>query len=202
VGGRIQLFQEAWHRSTSDRWVLEIISQGYSLEFIRVPEFSGVRPTPLNKGPGKGVLLEEVQSLLKKQAIEPVPIDQEEDGFYSTLFLVPKKGKGLRSILNLKPLNRFLVKLSFKMENLRSVKRAVNPLDWLVALDLQDAYMHIPVNENYQKYLRFKIAGQAFQFRVLFGLSSAPRIFTKILAPLVALARLEGLYVFPYLDDW
>jgi hypothetical protein len=26
---------------------------GYSLEFIRVPEFSGVKPTPLNKVPEK-----------------------------------------------------------------------------------------------------------------------------------------------------
>jgi hypothetical protein len=98
--GGFNFFQEAWHRSTSNRWVLEIISQGYSLEFIRVPEFSGVRPTPLNKGPGKGVLLEEVQSLLKKQALEPVPVDQD-DCFYSTFFLVPKKGKDWRPILNL-----------------------------------------------------------------------------------------------------
>jgi hypothetical protein len=27
-------------------------------------------------------------------------------------------------------------------------------------------------------------------------------VFTKVLAPLVALARREGLFVFPYLDDW
>jgi len=203
VGGRIQFFQKAWLQSTSDSWVLEIVSQGYSLEFTQLPLFRGVISTPLHKGLGKEIILEEVQTLLKKQAIEPVPREQEEDGFYSTFFLVPKKDKGLRPILNLRPLNNLIVKRSFKMENLRSVKKAVNPEDWLVALDLQDAYMHIPIHRNFRKYLRFKIGAQAYQFKVLpFGLSSAPRVFTKVLAPLVALARREGMHIFPYLDDW
>jgi hypothetical protein len=163
----------------------------------------GVRETPLNKGPHQDVLLEEVNQLLKKRAIEPVPQELESDGFYSTFFLVPKKPKGLRPILNLKPLNQCLVKRKFKMENLRSVKKAIKPGDWLMSLDLQDAYMHIPIHKSYRKFLRFKIGGQAFQFLVLpFGLSSAPRVFTKVLAPLVAEARTRGLHLYPYLDDW
>jgi hypothetical protein len=147
--------------------------------------------------------VEEVKCLLSKGAIEPIPRDQEEGGFYSTFFLVPKKDRGLRPILNLKPLNKLIVKRSFKMESLISVKKAVRPQDWLVALDLQDAYMHIPMHKESRKFLRFKIAGQAYQFRVLpFGLCSAPRVFTKVLAPLVGMARRVGMHVFPYLDDW
>ena len=125
------------------------------------------------------------------------------EGFYSIFFLVDKKGGGVRPILNLKPLNKYIIKRTFKMENLRSIKRAVKPGDWLVSIDLQDAYMHIPIHPDFRKFLRFKIAGKVYQFKVLpFGLASAPRVFTKLMAPVVALARTEGLFVFPYLDDW
>ncbi len=31
---------------------------------------------------------------------------------------------------------------------------------------------------------------------------SAPRVFTKVMPPIVAVAREEGIFVFPYLDDW
>jgi hypothetical protein len=203
VGGRIQKFKQNWINLVSDQWVLNIVSQGYKIEFVQIPQFAGVRETPLNKGPHQEALLEEVQQLLVKNAIEPVPKNQEREGFYSTFFLVPKKQGGLRPILNLKPLNKFIQKRSFKMESLRSVKRAVKPQDWLIAIDLQDAYLHIPIHRDFRKFLRFKIGNQVYQFLVLpFGLSPAPRIFTKVLAPLVAIARLEGLYLYPYLDDW
>ena len=141
--------------------------------------------------------------MLAKHAIEPVSKLQENDGFYSTFFVVPKKSGDLRPILNLRPLNKMLSKKSFKMETLQTVSRAVQPGDWLVSLDLQDAYLHIPIFWKDRKYLRFKIQNQAYQFKVLpFGLTAAPRIFTKVLAPLAQVARSEGIHVFPYLDDW
>ena len=89
------------------------------------------------------------------------------------------------------------------METLRSVKKAVKKNDWLMSIDLKDAYLHVPIHVSSRKFLRFKVAGQAYQFKVLpFGLASSPRVFTKILAPLAAKARLEGIHLFPYLDDW
>jgi hypothetical protein len=41
-------------------------------------------------------ILEEVNKLLGKGAIELVPPGQEGQGFYSTFFIVPKKDGGLR----------------------------------------------------------------------------------------------------------
>jgi len=205
VGGRIQHppFNQNWLNLIQDQWVRNIIHHGYQIEFIQTPPFNGVRETPLNKGPHQEVLIPEVQNLLEKGAIEPVPPDQENEGFYSTFFMVTKKTGGWRPILNLKPLNKYIASKTFKMESLRSVRKALEPEDWMISIDLQDAYMHIPIHKDFRIYLRFKIGGQAYQFVVLpFGLSSAPRVFTKMLAPLVAIARLEGLYLYPYLDDW
>ena len=56
---------------------------------------------------------EEVGSLLAKNAITQVPM--EDAYFVCSLFLVDKKGGGLRPCLNLKPLNVFTRPKHFKM---------------------------------------------------------------------------------------
>ena len=59
------------------------------------------------------------------------------------------------------------------------------------------------VHVNIRKYFRFVVAGIVYQFRVLpFGLSTAPREFTKTLAPVIQLLRSQGIQVHAYLDDW
>ena len=54
-------------------------------------------------------------------------------------------------------------------------------------VDLTDAYFHVGVVQAHRQYLRFNWLGQSYQFGALpFSLSSAPRVFTKNLAPLIA----------------
>ena len=56
--------------------------------------------------------------------------------------------------------------------------------------------------EQDRKYVRFPWAGKVFQFKVMpFGLASAPRIFTKMLKPVVSLLRKVGIRLIIYLDD-
>ena len=70
-------------------------------------------------------------------------------------------------------------------------------------IDIKDAYLHIPVQARFRKYLRFTVDGVVYQFRTLsFGLSVAPRIFTLILKPVLARLRAQGICVQGYLDDW
>ena len=88
------------------------------------------------------------------------------------------------------------------MLTLAQVLQALEEEDWLVSLDLQDAYFHIPIYLSHRKYLRFCLGGQHYQFKVLpFGLTTTPRVFTKVLAVVAAQLRREGIPVFPYLDD-
>ena len=47
---------------------------------------------------------------------------EAEQGFYSSLFLVPKKDRGMRPVINLKGLNEFVVTHDFKMEDLHTMK--------------------------------------------------------------------------------
>ncbi|KAJ1080319.1 hypothetical protein NDU88_000538 [Pleurodeles waltl] len=147
--------------------------------------------------------MDQIAILMKKGAIEVAPRSQRGTGFYSRFFLIRKKTGDWRPILDLCSLNKYLKKQSFRMISLQDVLRLLNRGDFMTSLDLQDAYFHIPIHPNHRKFLRFKVAGIHYQFRVLpFGLRSAPRVFTKVLAPVAAHLRQLGVQVFPYLDDW
>ena len=65
--------------------------------------------------------------------------------------------------------------------------------------------MHItqfPVAISDQKYLMFQFEGQLYKFVCLpNGLTSAPRLFTKILKPIFAALHKEGHEIMGYLDD-
>ena len=77
-----------------------------------------------------------------------------------------------------------------------------NPYVWLASIDLQDAYFHVPLHPSNQKYLRFHWIGVTFQFQILpFGLTSAFRVFIRVLAPIIASLRSQGVHLYAYLDD-
>ena len=69
-------------------------------------------------------------------------------------------------------------------------------------LDLKDAYLQVPIHPDHHKFLQFQWEGKTYQFKCLpFGLSVAPRVFTKLLKPVVGLLRQMGIRMIIYLDD-
>ena len=80
----------------------------------------------------------EINTLVEKNVIEKVEFPQSLTGFYSTLFLVPKKNGKMRMVTNLKPLNSFLKKIHFKMDTMQKVINLVKPKDWAISLDLSE----------------------------------------------------------------
>ena len=134
-------------------------------------------------------LNQSVQELRNKGVIEPAPLTL---GFYSRLFLVRKATGEWRPIIDLSSLNVFVHRPSFTMETPRSILRALQQGQWLTSLDLKDAYFHIGIHPADRRYLRFCHNDTAWQFTVLpFGLSTSPRVFTKILKPVLAYAHLH-----------
>lgn len=188
---------------TSDIWVLRTVSSGYQLEFTSPPPaFSKTLTTPLPGDADKRrALLEEVEQLLRKNAIER--IDPKGIVFYSTFFLTTKKSGEWRPILNLKRLNKCIRPPPFKMESLAAVLPELRRNWWGATLDLKDAYMHIPIHPSSKKWLGFVIGGKSYRFKTLpFGLSTAPRTFTRVVKVIAEHLRKTGVYVFVYLDDW
>ncbi len=204
VGGRLSGYLHEWEKITDCGWTLHIIEKGYRIPFHSTPP---LRCTPLpcvlpRDTIRRDALQLEVQSLLEKQAVEEV-LDVASPGFYSRLFVVPKKNGKLRPVLDLSKLNQFVQADHFKMETARSIRDTVQVNDWAVSIDLRDAYLHVPIARPSRKYLRFSCEGRTFQFRVLpFGISTAPRVFTKLMEVVAAAARREGASLLQYLDDW
>ena len=72
----------------------------------------------------------------------------------------------------------------------------------MTRIDLKDAYFSIPIDPQHQSFLRFKWQKRAYQFTCLpFSLSSALRVFTKILSPVVEFLCSKGIRCVIYLDD-
>ena len=83
---------------------------------------------------------------------EVSPCDNES---ISTVFLVSKKTGNFRPVINLKPLNQFVKKIHFKMDNIRMAWNCISPGDFMVSIDLKDAYFSAPVFQPHRKSLRF-----------------------------------------------
>ena len=76
-------------------------------------------------------------------AIEEIP--RLTLGFYSWIFLAPKKLGHWRPVIDLRALNRFLRSPHFWMETSTSIMCSLQPGHWVTSLDFKDAFLHIPV---------------------------------------------------------
>ncbi len=96
-----------------------------------------------------------------------------------------------------------LVKRSFRMITLKQILSQICPGDWFMSLDLKDAYFYIQVAPHHRRFLRFTFEGVAYQYKVLpFGLSLAPRTFTRCMDAALSPLRQMGIRILNYLDDW
>ena len=202
VGGRLAHFLDQWQLITSDKWVLSVLRRGLELEFKEFPPLS-LDPIEMSvtKDPVKNALLqEEVMTLLLKGTIEEVqPVDP---GFYSRLFLVPKKNGKMRPVFDLSFLNRHLIVPHFKMESNRSIRSAIHTGIWTTSLDLTDAYFHIPIAPKFRKFLRFVWNKKVYAFKAMpFGLSTAPLTFTRVFQTVTSYLHTRSVFIHSYLDD-
>lgn len=68
----------------------------------------------------------------------------------------------------------------------------------MISIGLKDAYLSVPVAQED----RFGWKEVLYEFQCLpFGLSSAPRVFTKLLKPVVSFLRGRGIRCILFLDD-
>ena len=113
----------------------------------------------------QSVLNEMLTLLVQKQCV--TVMSDGEVGFFSRVFLVPKKSGGFRLVIDLSTLNEWLAPVTFTMDTLKVVKETVQEGMWATSLDLSDAYHHIPIHPQYQKYLCFQVRNLKFRYLVL-----------------------------------
>ena len=148
---------------------------GYKIPFISPPPLRS-QPIPIipYNQDQRLLLNQEIEELLNKGAIERVN-QPSFPGFYSSMFVIPKRNGGFRPVFNLKKLNQFIHAPHFKMETLQEVTKLIKESDYLTSIDLSDAFLHIPVHPDSRAYLRLHWNNQTYQFCTTpFGLSLVP----------------------------
>ena len=204
VGGRLQAYSDFWKNQGCNPTTLLILQLGYILPFLSKPPLcrepsviSGYSDTDKDTA-----LAMVIQDLAEKHAIVSIN-NQHSLGYYSRLFLVPKPGNRWRPIIDLSHLNKFLIVHTFRMETPESIRASLGQGEWVTSVDLQDAYFHIPIHPQSQKYLRFAHRGQVYQFVALpFGLATAPSVFTQLAKEVKLMALSRDIRIHVYLDDW
>ena len=202
VGGRLSHYASHWaHVFGEQHHVAQNLAQGIRLKFTEKPPLTR-HPVDFVSRNSLDALQSAVQMFLEKKVIVPVR-EKKSLGFYSRLFLVPKKSGEDRPVIDLSHLNTYLDVPRFRMETPQAVRNAIRPGEWVTSVDISDAYLHVPMAPSAQRFLRFKIGKEVFQFQALpFGLATAPREFTLIMRPIVQILRAHGVRIHAYLDDW
>ena len=188
----------------SHRLIIGLTRDGYKLPFRECPNLSRVPciVSSYASSDKQNALWTSIQDLLQKGAVEVVHTP-DSLGFYSRLFLVPKPGNCWRPVIDLSALNKFLAIPKFKMETPESIRASLRKGKWATSIDLTDAYLHVPIHSQSQKYLGFHFQGITYQFTSLpFGLATAPLIFTSIVKEVKLIALQSGIRLHQYLDDW
>ena len=199
IAGRIRFFIGKWKELTSDPTILSAVT-GYKIKFLTQPVQLFVLRPYLFSSETTDAIDQQVSQFLDKGIIKKSsPVENQ---FISTIFLRPKKDGSFRMILNLKELNKFVEYEHFKMDSIYTSIELMRPTYFMASIDLKDAYFSVPIDESHQKYFKFEWQGVLYQFTCLAqGVSSAPRLFTKLLKPVFAYLRRKGYISSGYLDD-
>ena len=143
---------------------------------------------------------EELLRLRGEGVVEVIPLHPKM--LPAPITVVPKSNGGVRICLNMRQANGKTSALHFKMENLLVVRDIIRRNDFLTSLDIADAYLHIPVSKAAGRFTCTIWKGAVWRWRALpFGLSEAPRIFTKVMRTPISFLRNQGIRVVAYLDD-
>ncbi|KAM9985671.1 hypothetical protein ACTFIZ_012368 [Dictyostelium cf. discoideum] len=88
------------------------------------------------------------------------------------------------------------------MEGIKNLPSMVKQGYYMVKLGIKKAYLHVLVDPQYRDLFRFVWQGAHYRWKTMpFGLSTAPRIFTMLLRPVLGMLRDINVSVIAYLDD-
>ena len=173
---------------------------GYEIEFESEP-CEQCNRSPINFNLKEQDIITKLLAKFEDKGVI-VKSEHETGEILSHVFIRPKADGTYRLILNLSRLNEHVDKITFKMETLRSALQMIRKSCWFAKCDLKDAFYSVAIATQYRKYLKFEWEGELYEFTCLpNGLSTASRIFTKVLKPVFAALRKIGHSNVAYIDD-
>ena len=198
---RLPHFHSAWQKVTTNKFILRIVKEGYKLQFSSPPFQTSYSPRNFSSV-SLPITKAKVVELIFEGALKVVP--PSDDQFLSHIFPVPKRTPGeFRIIFDLSELNLFIRKLSFRMDSYGAIMSLISPGDFFISIDLTDAYHAIAIHPIFCRFLTFIFMGVYYQYTCLpQGLTSSPRIFTKIMKTVLTYLRSYAIKIAAWLDDF
>ncbi|KAG0757184.1 hypothetical protein G6F61_010307 [Rhizopus arrhizus] len=134
IRGGLSKYTKKWTKVYNGSFVNTTIQSGYHISFHTLPPAT-LSPTlivPFSTEQSH-LIDQTIQDLLAKEAIKKVSAQQvqQNPGFYSSMFVIPKTNGGVRPVFNLKKLNQYLEDLHFKLETIREVSQMIRPNGYL-----------------------------------------------------------------------
>ena len=205
IGARLAHFKEEWFRFTDDPFVRSIVAEGVKIELEEEPCQERL-PARVYSPEDDDVIAEEIKTLLEKNIVvehlDPQQAAPLPRTFVLSYFTVPKKDGGKRSILDLREFNLKVRKRYFRLESIKTARELLRSGDYMVKIDIKDAYFHLPIHQAFRAFFRFNFRGKTYEFTCLpMGLTSSPRLFTRFMKPVIAHLRNMGHRLVIYLDD-
>lgn len=198
----IQIRYRRWRSITNDPDVLALVRHGLRFVFRCGAPAMPRRAAPIFRGsPDQMIQLrEQLDQWLRNAIIEP---SNDPRDLPALLFPVAKAhSTKARWVLDSSRFNDHLRRQRFKMEGIAHIRHLIQPGDWMCSVDLQDAFLQVPVHRQHRRFLAFEAFGQRYRFcRMSFGTSVAPFTFTRLLKPVLAHLHRLGIRVSAYLDD-
>ena len=184
---RIRSRLATWRKIGTNPVVLSWLSRG-----VKVRWRNGTPPPPFHQpeiplSPKDRTAWRELKErYLRTGAIRPA----RDRRFVSAAFLRPKSDGGMRLCIDLRHLNQHCAPSPCTYETLNSLRELLDPGDWMVSFDVQDAFHHIGIADEDRPFFTFKIAGEYWECQVIpFGWTASPMIFTKVMRAVIRYLR-------------
>ena len=219
VANNLWLRRKQACRLTTDQYFRSVAQQGYHISWLHKPALRIVIkgktlkakcPTKLKDPTGDQfdaflaehlrMVLEGASEKVRRQTDPPSP--DEADEHVCTIFAIHQKDR-FRAIFNMKFSNFQMMPLPFKMTGVAVLRSIILPGDWMISIDLKDAYLNIRIHKSQCKYQRYAFQGWIWQIVTLpFGNAQAPYAFTRFIKALLRRWRERlGIRCLAWLDD-
>src|SRR6185312_3662140 len=149
---RLQTCIKEWHKS--DSYIARVLEEGF------VPNWERGLPPRINRGDSephcpdektKGMMVDHIKTMVdsETQVVSVVKEEEKiENSVVSRFFCVPKPDGRIRPIINLRTINTYVRKQHFKMEGIKSLRDLIQANDFLIKIDLEDAFYHMMIHPS------------------------------------------------------
>ncbi|CAG8488221.1 15826_t:CDS:1 [Dentiscutata erythropus] len=199
LGGRLRYYTDEWLENFGNQLATKVVQWGYRPRWEAYPP---LRFHPITDQPyisNYNETRREITRLLEERVIRR--FSMRNQCFLSESSLKRKKNGNYRLVPNLRNLNDYVRRMPFTMDEMK-VEELIQQNDFMVSVDLEEAFYHIPLHPEAQKYFVFDFDYQRYCFQCLpFSLTTSSWIFKTVLQPIIDMIRSNRIKIVVHCDD-